>query len=280
MIYEMDFRGTHEGPAKRIAWATDLHFDAADRAQHRLFCDLVVAHEPDLILIGGDISNGSSSLVYLQQLSQFIKKPFYFVLGNHDFYHGSIDKIREMAHEISKEYPSLNYLTHIGLFTLSEKTALIGHDGWADGRAGDFLKSNIMLNDYYLIDELKKLNQEEKLIKLNELGSEAAAYFKKTLLEGFKTYDRIIALTHVPPFIEACLYEGKICDANWAPHFVCQALGDVFREVMLQHPEKHLLVLCGHSHSGNDLEVLPNLRVVTGQTELGNPNVQGLILVN
>ena len=280
MFFEVDFRVEEGGEIKRLVWATDLHLDAADKSQHQLFFDLVATYEPDIVLIGGDISNGAASLIHLRYLAKLVNKPFYFVLGNHDFYYGSIYKIREMAQELSRENKAIQYLTDNGVFKLSEKIALIGHDGWSDGRAGNFLNSEVMLNDYFLIEELKRLNQEERFVKIQELGTQAAAYLRQTLIQAFKSYDKVILLTHVPPFQGACLYDGKMCDDHWAPHFVGQAMGEAFEEVMRQHPAKQLLVLCGHSHQGNDMNVLPNLRVLTGQSELGVPNVQGLILVN
>jgi 3',5'-cyclic-AMP phosphodiesterase len=280
MTVELDFREGNTEPLKRLVWTTDLHLDAADRVQYRRFYKMILAKQPEAVLIGGDICNGPSSLVHLRQLAKLVDKPFYFVLGNHDFYYSSIAKIRTLAKEVSREFPNVHYLTNGGVVKLSQKVALIGHDGWSDGRAGDFLNSDIMLNDYYLIDELKRLNHEERLVKLNELGIEAAEYLRKAMLEAFEEYDRVILLTHVPPFQKACLYEGRPCNDNWAPHFVGRAMGEAFEEVMSRYPSKQLLVLCGHSHSGNDIFILPNLRVVTGQSELGILNIQGLILVN
>jgi Icc-related predicted phosphoesterase len=277
----VDFR-THEGTVslKKLAWATDLHLDAADKSRQQLFFDIIKSYDPDILLIGGDISNGSSSLLYLQQLAKVINKPLYFVLGNHDYYYESIDRMRNQAHELSKAHKNIQYLADNGIFKLSETTALIGHDGWADGLAGDFLNSTVMLNDYFLIEELKRLTQEERFLKIQELGKEAATYLGQVLADALMTYDKIVLLTHVPPFREACLYEGKVCDANWAPHFVGQMMGETLQKVMKENPDKRLLVLCGHSHQGNDMEILPNLRVMTGQSELGIPNVQGIILVN
>lgn len=277
---EIDFLSPKGGTIKRLVWATDLHLDAVDKVQYRMFFDLVSAYTPDIVLIGGDISNGEASLIHLNNLSKLIPKQFYFVLGNHDFYHGSIVKIRAQAKELTREIPALHYLTDNGIIALSETTALIGHDGWSDGRAGDFLNSTVMLNDYLLIDELKRLTQEERLQKLNQLGSEAANFLKQQLSAALKTYERVVLLTHVPPFVEACLYDGVPCDANWAPHFVGQATGTVLETLMKQHPDQQLLVLCGHSHTGQDIHILPNLRVVTGHSELGLPNIQGVIYVN
>jgi predicted MPP superfamily phosphohydrolase len=280
MPHEIDFRNENGGPIKRLVWSTDLHFDASDRTQYRLLFDLVNAHEPDAVLIGGDISNGASSLIHLTNLSKKIDKPFYFVLGNHDFYYGSITVIRNEAKKLSSEIPSLHYLTCNGIIPLSEQTALIGHDGWSDAKAGDYFNSDVMLNDYYFIEELKRLNQEERFQKLNELGEEAANYLKQNLVKALETYERVVLLTHVPPFEESCLYEGLPADGNWTPHFVGKATGDAIEGVMKENPNKQLLVLCGHSHWGQDIQILPNLRVVTGHADLGIPNVQGLIFVN
>lgn len=265
--------------SKKLAWATDLHLDAADKANHRRFFDLMVSYKPDIILIGGDVSNGVNSLIHLKHLAKLIKAPFYFILGNHDFYYGSIKKIRALAHETSKEFGGVHYLTDAGIVELTPTTALIGHDGWYDGRSGDFMKSNILLNDYFLIDELKDLTLKDRLNLLNKLGSEAADYIKKTLQEAFKKYDRVIILTHAPPFREVCLYEGLPSNDNWAPHFVCKAMGDVLLEEAQNNPNKQILVLCGHTHAGMDASILPNLRVLTGQSELKIPHVQGIIKI-
>lgn len=280
MGYEIDFRNEDGGAVKRLIWSTDLHFDAADKNQFKLYCDLVAAHNPDMILIGGDISNGTPSLGYLTSLANNFRKPIYFVFGNHDYYYGSIQKNRAEAHQLCGHINSLHYLTEAGVFALTKNTGLIGHDGWADGRAGDYHNSDVMLNDYFLISELNRLTHQGRFEKLNQLGNEAAAYLKKQLIEALKTYDRVIVLTHVPPFEESCLYEGQPADSNWLPHFVSKATGEVLEEVMKNHPTKSVLVLCGHSHWGHDIEILPNLRVVTGHSELGLPNVQGLILIN
>lgn len=280
MPYEIDFRNDNGATIKRLVWSTDLHFDASDRSQYRTFFDLVTAHEPDIVLIGGDISNGISSLTHLTNFSKLVDKPLYFVFGNHDFYYGSIPAIRKDAEKLAQEIPNLHYLTIDGIIPLSEQTALIGHDGWSDAKAGDYANSDVMLNDYFFIEELKRLNQEERFTKLNELGEEAAIYLKKNLITALKTYDRVVLLTHVPPFEESVLYEGVPADSNWTPHFVGKSTGDAIEAVMKEHPDKELLVLCGHSHWGQDIQILPNLRVITGHADLGIPNVQGLILIN
>lgn len=265
---------------KKLLWSTDLHFDAANREEYLQFIERANEFKPDVVLIGGDICNGYNALFHLKILGEQIKKPIYFVLGNHDFYYGSIVKMRGMASAFSRKSSSVKYLVDLGVVELTRTTALIGHDGWADGLTGDFLNSTIQLNDYILIDELRNLEQHERLKKLNELGSEAAYYLEKNLLLALNKYRDVVLLTHVPPFREASLWEGKMSDDNWAPHFVSTTTGIAIKKVMEQHPSKKLLVLCGHTHGKANVYILPNLQVLTGASEYGEPTIQGLIFIN
>ena len=46
---------------------------------------------------------------------------------------------------------------------------------------------------------------------------------------------------------------------------------------MEQHPDKEMLVLCGHTHGAGEAQILPNLRVLTGNAEYGKPVVQQML---
>ena len=119
---------------------------------------------------------------------------------------------------------------------LTEETGLVGHDGWADGRLGDYARSEVLLNDYLLIEEVSGLDKEERLERLHALGDEAAAHFRALLPEALERFRRLIVLTHVPPFREACWHRGQISDDEWLPHFSCRAVGEVLVEAMAAHP--------------------------------------------
>ena len=144
----------------KLIWVTDIHLN---------FVELVYS-----ILIGGDIAEAKDLMKYLKILEDLLKCPIYFVLGNHDFYHGSIREVREKIMDLVKTSGFLNWLPACGVVRITDKTCLIGHGSWADGRLGDYYSSEVWLNDYVLIKELKGLNKEERLIKLNELGDRAA----------------------------------------------------------------------------------------------------------
>ena len=180
---------------------------------------------------------------------------------------------------------NLVYLSQAGVVELTPTTALAGHDGWADGRLGDLDGSDVILNDFLLIDELQHWRDMHTLDKpalrqaLQALGDEAAAYLKSVLAPAAAKYPKVIVATHVPPFREAAWYEGRPSADDFLPFFSCKATGDVLLEAARSHPKFQILVLCGHTHGGGEIQVLDNLRVVTGPAEYGSPEIQGIIEV-
>lgn len=279
MLSIVPFSASENKSTKKLAWMTDLHLDAAEYQTIQQFLSKLRALESDIILIGGDTCNGQKALNCMESIAHLTGKNVYFVLGNHEFYHGSIAQTRELAHQMTKKNNLLHYLTKEALIKLTPTTVLIGHDGWSDARAGNFMDSTIALHDYTLINELKNLTKNELQTRLHQLGSQAAHDIQKKVEEAFKHYSNIILLTHTPPFQAACIYEKHISDDNWAPHFVCKAMGDVLFKIMKTHPAKQMIVLCGHAHHMADISILPNLRVMVGESTLGFPEIQGLICV-
>jgi hypothetical protein len=162
---------------------------------------------------------------------------------------------------------------------LTESTCLIGHDAWGDGRIGDYAGSQVMMNDYRLIEELTGLDRATRLRKLNALGDEAADYLGCLLPDALARYRNVLTLLHVPPFKEACWHEGSISDDDWLPHFTCKAVGDLLRDTMQAQPDCQMIVLCGHTHGAGEARILPNLNVITGGAEYGSPSIQELLIV-
>ena len=139
---------------KRLAWATDIHLNFLGADAVERFCDTIVAAAPDALLVGGDVGEAESVERFLCRLEERLSRPVYFVLGNHDFYGGSISEGRARAAWLSERSRHLRWLPVAGVVRLGAATALLGHDGWADGRAGDYPRSRVMLNDYVHIREL------------------------------------------------------------------------------------------------------------------------------
>lgn len=258
----------------RLAWLTDIHLNFLKPYQVDRFFDDVRTLEADALVITGDIGEGRSIAPYLKLLEINLQMPVYFVLGNHDYYYGSFKEIAGLVRETCRALPRLIWLDDAGVIELAPDTALIGYGGWADGRLGDYARSEVELLDYYLIYDFAGMGKTERLRTLNALGDAAAAYFRQTLTQALKHYRRVYAATHVPPFQEACWHEGQISNADFLPHFGSRAAGDALREVMAAHPDHELIVLCGHTHGAGQAHILPNLRVLTGGAVYGSPQVQ------
>jgi 3',5'-cyclic AMP phosphodiesterase CpdA len=271
-----------------LAWLTDIHLNFVTPDEASSLARRIVESDADIVLVGGDIAEADSFADLLRQLAGESNIPCYFVLGNHDYYRGSITGVREEAKAISGESSNLHWLPGERVVQLTEKTSLVGHGGWGDGRMGKFFESNVILNDYALIEELQKLHRTELLppesiltpelhAKLGALGDEAADHFRLVLPQALKTSERVVVLTHVPPFREACWHEGQLSNDSWAPHFTCKAAGDVLVEFMVAHPDQTMTVLCGHTHSSGHARILDNLEVVTGDAVYGQPKIQQVL---
>jgi hypothetical protein len=175
--------------------------------------------------------------------------------------------------------PNLVWLTQAGVIALTAETGLVGHDGWGDGRLGDYDHSDVFLNDFLLIQEFVGLDRAGLREKLHALGDEAAAHFRAVLPGALERYRHVVVVTHVPPFRQACWYAGRTSDDNWLPYFACGAAGEALVEAMTARPDRHMTVLCGHTHGAGEVQVLPNLHVITGGAQYGAPRLQRMLTV-
>ena len=234
---------------KRIAWTTDIHLDFVSDDKLLSFLEQLHKSQADALLFSGDIGEASSVTGYLSQVAAAAQCPTYFVLGNHDFYEGSIRAVRQQVSDLCEDHGSLHYLTRGDVFALSDQVGLVGHDGWADGRIGDYESSEVMMHDYKLIKELAPYSKLDRWPILKQLGDEAAAHIERVLKLALAQFSRIYLVTHVPPLREACWHNDEISDDEWAPHFTCQAVGETILRIMQKHPDRELTVLCGHTHT-------------------------------
>lgn len=263
--------------AMKLAWFTDIHLNFLDPPDIDAFLQSVAAVDSEAVLLSGDIGEAHDVALHLNALDNALQRPLYFVLGNHDFYQGSIAGVRAMAEALCTTCPNLHWLPEDGVVPLTDEACLIGHDGWGDGRLGDYWGSEIELSDWGLIAELNGLDKGERLAKLQELGDEAADYFRLLLPGALKQFRHVVVVTHVPPFRESCWYNGRISGDDWLPHFTCKAVGDVLYQAMQAYPARRMTVLCGHTHGAGEVQILPNLRVLTGGAVYGRPVLQRVL---
>jgi 3',5'-cyclic AMP phosphodiesterase CpdA len=262
-----------------VAWATDIHLDWADPALRRDFYESLRGSGADAAILCGDIGEGKTTGRWLREIAAALGRPVYFVLGNHDFYGGSIPDVRRQTARLAADCPGLVYLPSAGVVELASGVGLVGHEGWGDARLGDFAFSQVFLPDFITIQDLAAVYHDRRLLRerLRALGDESAGYIARVLPEALARYRRVVLATHVPPFREAAWHDGRSSDDEWLPFFACRAVGDVLLDVMRRHPACDLLVLCGHTHGSGEAQILDNLRVRTGGAEDRRPRIQEML---
>lgn len=244
---------------------------------------------------------------------------------------------------LTAEHPTLIWLTQNEPTLLNTHTALIGDDGWADGRSGvGFLNAPGRMKDHRLIAELiglteeeivakfgelveeyensitepplrfdnddsflrwttvallkshgpneqwlsQKFAQESKLAdeqvaaKLAELGDESVAAIISQLNSLPETITEVVVATHIPPFEEACLFQGQPTSPDYLPYFCNLTMGAALIEHVEQHPNRHLTVLCGHTHDRAYCQPHERVIVHTAGADYGSPNVAGAVTVD
>lgn len=81
----------------RIAFASDLHSCSYGENQTGLL-DIIDEQQPDVVLFGGDIVDDvlpyENAIAVLQSAAE--KYPCYYVSGNHEYWSGEIDNIKQM----------------------------------------------------------------------------------------------------------------------------------------------------------------------------------------
>jgi hypothetical protein len=167
---------------------------------------------------------------------------------------------------------------HDSIIFLNDSACIVGVDGWADGQLGDPRGSNVMLNDWHLIEEMEdgRIGQvrRNRLKMLKELGQADADILRPRLTEALAQFDHVYVMTHVPPWKEATWHNGARSDDNWLPWFSCKAVGDCIKEVSALVPGKKVTVLCGHTHGSGYTKISDDIEAYTGAATYYLPEVQ------
>ena len=130
-----------------LAWATDIHLDHCDAEVIAAFAQNIRSKNPQALCLTGDLAESQNVADYLSDLAAELQIPVYFILGNHDYYHGSIAEVRTAMLELSQQSEWLRWMPASGLVPLSDSSCLLGHDGWSDGRHGDYALSLIHISE-------------------------------------------------------------------------------------------------------------------------------------
>jgi len=272
----------------RLGWITDPHLDFVHIEGLRSLYGKINNQDIDALVITGDIAEGPTIDAYMRFLTQSVKAPVFFVLGNHDYFGSTFTGVRVnmVANWSNFNEHGKQLVKHTGTWLpgatpnngpnsfvqLTSDVALCGHDGWYDGLYADWFKSEVIMPDYRCITDLKLLPRQDLFDKLQELAKESADYAEKVLPLAFDAGNsHVFFATHVPTFPENSVYNGMISDNHWMPHFSNKHLGDALLKIMASYPEKKLTILQGHSHGKTQFHPKPNIVSHTGFAKYRSP---------
>lgn len=200
----------------RVGWLSDIHLNFLDYEGVSEFISGLASADVDLWAVSGDIGEADSVLDYLDRLASGLGRPVYFVLGNHDYYGSSISDVTERVNRATRE-GEMQWLNSSSPVDLNCPFAIVGDDGWGDGRSGDPRGSRVDLSDFYLIEELTELPRTDLIAKVKELGDACASRLAPKLEKAAERNGRVCIVTHVPPFEGAAWYDGKQSGPEWLP---------------------------------------------------------------
>jgi hypothetical protein len=180
-------------PSSTVHWLSDLHLDRASSEKIQMPHDTIAGLQSRVMIVSGDISSAPYIAKHLRGLAEaWAPRSLYFVLGNHDFYHGSIESVGRDVAAVCRSVPNLHHLRGDEIIPLGKNTGLIGHRGWADGRAGWGRNTIIPSRDHGSIDDFRKLSKAEQFAKMESLGKEAAVAFRRTLPLALSRFQHVV----------------------------------------------------------------------------------------
>jgi 3',5'-cyclic-AMP phosphodiesterase len=267
----------------KYAWITDVHLDFLGEDNNKLiqFGESLVRDNPTGIFITGDISVAKKVTFHLSAIEKIVKRPIYFILGNHDYYGSSIENVRKQMREVTNISPFLRYMQTMPYYSLGATTAVVGHDGWYDANWGDWKGSTMKILDWTAIKEFTLVNGSKQTIvtEARKLAQEGAMHIHNGIKQAVRYHKTIVVLTHFPPFPQSHMHEGKVGEPGAMPWFVSKMMGDMLMDASKAFPTHKFIVLCGHTHGKWDGQITNNLEVHVGGADYYKPALQGLIEV-
>src|SRR4030042_726772 len=98
----------------KAIWLNDIHLEFLGNPEIESFVRSLADNKADGVLIAGDIAQAHTVSTYLSRLQHALAVPIYFVLGNHDFYHGSIAGVRSAITALVHRSSNLHWLSETG----------------------------------------------------------------------------------------------------------------------------------------------------------------------
>lgn len=269
---------------KKIAWATDLHLNFLEQDHLENVINQFANLPVDGYLLTGDISEAPVLEAHLKQFESTVKRPIYFVLGNHDVWHSSFQKVHSEIASLSLKNENLNWLQSSDPIFITDKTAIVGADGWYDGGYGDWRHSGIQMNDWWRVEEFHEFiatsNLQGIMSFCAKIANDCAISASSKLKNAFSRVDHCLFATHIPPWLQISRYRGRETDIHAQPYYISKCMGDMLVNTMgdLQKSKK-LEVFAGHTHFEGSAQINSQIFARVGGAEYYKPTLVDIIEV-
>ncbi len=257
---------------------SDLHLDHLNDEELSEFIERVKKEcdDPDaVLLLTGDISQQRVLWEHLDKVAQASRGRMLYVLGNHDFWGGSFASANAALRPHSLEGGHAVFMDMVDRVQLEDDLCVVGDSGWYDGRNGLQGNPQFIMNDWYFISEYRG-NQSKTERQMSAMIADArAATLEKKLRAACEAgNNRVVVLTHVPPWVEACRHLGAPSDTYALPWFSSRVIADVIDQVAKEYFHVKFEVLCGHTHDRFQYRRDDNLNVFVSGAAYGAPYVR------
>jgi len=123
----------------KAIWLNDIHLNFLAGEQVYAFLDKLRAEEPDAVLVGATLARPTDFALYLQEMAgswagRSISS------WQPDFYRGHRRRPLQGRNRLPANAESPRAEPN-GRRGLTKQVGLVGHDGWGDGRCGDYVNS-------------------------------------------------------------------------------------------------------------------------------------------
>lgn len=215
----------------KILCLADLHFGLS--SDYDIDIDLIakiqktiIFHNPDLILIAGDVCEINIENPYFL-LSKLSDKPVVFCLGNHEFNHSSVPLVLERYKTLySPQLYNVHCLDIIGRYSV-ENINIVGNVFWYDGS---------LKNTKHQIDDGVVRNwYESSMIDFNYKIEHQKC--KEQIYQNISEDKENILLTHCVPH------------HSLNKHMMCSGVGNMYSGVSdFITCNNFRYAICGHTH--------------------------------
>lgn len=262
----------------RLAWCTDIHLNFCDFAKRVSFYNSINESKPEAIVITGDIAEGYTFDTLLKEMKEHtFNVPILFVLGNHDYYQSSFIDSQLAAAQLKHE--GIHFMNSGNYFIDNNSTCIVGAGGWADARLGNYKTSRVRLNDWYYIEDFKGCKSIIQIHKrMKQLAKIEVDSLESRIRHGACLGTKnILVLTHVPPYEEAAMHNGRRTETDVLPYYSSKYMGDMLKRMANLYQNKNFVILAGHTHSKGYAVIKKNLRCLVGEADYYHPKVQEII---